>query len=157
MKVPIGGTPQMREQCKDTKKVVWREEELVRWHVKTGSGEVEVCVEIENSSTIQNCTNVYEQEERQHRARDRLQPRNPTSPLFPPTQDEPQAACKLERHTKQKRKLNDGMTVKLARNLHESDVPGDASQGSEVVANMKTCKRGDENGRGSVKGAKFHW
>ena len=100
MKVPIGGTPQMREQCKDTEKVVRREEELVRRHVKTGSGEVEVCVEIEKSSTIENCANVYEQEERQHRAGDRLQPRNSTAPLCPPADDEPKAACKLERHTK---------------------------------------------------------
>ena len=54
----------MREQCKDGEKVVRREEELVRRHVKASSGEIEVCVEIENSTTVQNCSNMHKQEER---------------------------------------------------------------------------------------------
>src|SRR5213075_209410 len=48
LKMPVSGAPKMREECKDGEKVVRREEELIRRHVKASSGEIEVGVEIEN-------------------------------------------------------------------------------------------------------------
>ena len=52
MEMPVSGAPQMREERKDGEKVVRREEELIRRHVKASSGEIEVCVEIENGTTV---------------------------------------------------------------------------------------------------------
>ncbi len=52
MKIPVSGAPQMREERKDGEKVVRREEELIRRHVKASSGEIEVCVEMENGTTV---------------------------------------------------------------------------------------------------------
>src|SRR5947207_1595122 len=72
------------------------------------------------------------------------------------TADEPQAAGNLECHAEQKKEFNGGLTVELACSLHEGDVRRDASQGRKVVCDMKTGKRGDENGRCSVKGAEIH-
>ena len=50
--MPIGSAPQMREERKDSKKIVRPKEELVRRHVESSSSEVEVCIEIENSTSI---------------------------------------------------------------------------------------------------------
>jgi hypothetical protein len=66
VKTPVGSASHMREQRKDGEKVVRREEELVRRHVKPSSSEKEICVEIENSTTVQNCSNMHKQEERKH-------------------------------------------------------------------------------------------
>lgn len=63
--MPIGGASQMREECKDSEKIVWPKEKLVRRHVKASSGEVEVRIEIENGTPVQNCSNMHKQEERE--------------------------------------------------------------------------------------------
>lgn len=77
-------------------------------------------------------------------------------PLFPPVDDEPQAAANLKGRTKEKGKFNDRLAVELACNLHEGDVRRDASQGRKVVRDMKAGEGRDKNGRCSVKRTEFH-
>ncbi len=63
--MPIGGTPQMREEGKYGEKIVRPKEKLVWWYMKTSGRVIEVCIEIESRPTIQNCSNVHKQEKRE--------------------------------------------------------------------------------------------
>lgn len=58
----------MREECKDGQEIVRPEKVLVWRHMKASSGKVEIGVEMENSTAIEDGANMHKQEERKQGA-----------------------------------------------------------------------------------------